>query len=226
MSPALFIISIACYLLSMVGGLIAAFFIKLISPRFINTLIICHALVFITWLFFRNDTDTLSNPGNSNYLFLAFFCSGVFTASMLLRSAYPLYLKIYYAIYLLSIVIFVISPSRVLGFAASGNLTAINPTRIHITENYYLVEQQNATGDTTGNYFKVVREMGMFHKTLSRDVLLPAETDSVNLLDTNMDEVIQLRVFYRKNNQSQHSDLNIKTGNHRDDSKDLKQIRN
>ncbi len=226
MSPALFIISITCYLLSMVGGLIAAFFFKLISPRFINTLIIFHALVFIAWLFFRNETDTLSNPGNSNYLFLAFFCSGVFTASMLLRSAYPVYLKIYYAIYLLSLVVFVISPSRVLGFAASGNLTAINPTRIHISENYYLVEQQNAAGDTIGNYFKVVREMGMFHKTLSRDVLLPAETDSVNLLDKNMDEVIQLRVFYRKNNVPLQLDLNIETGNHRDDSKDLKQIRN
>ncbi len=226
MSPSLFIISITCYLLSMVSGLIAAFFIKHISSRFINTLIIFHILVFITWLFFRNDTDTLTDPGNSNYLFLAFFCSGVFTAAMLLRSVYPVYFKIYYGIYLLSLVVFVVSPSRVLGFVASGSLTAVNPARIHLSENYYLVEQQQSTGSGTETYYKVVREMGMFHKTLSRDVLLPADTDSVNLLDSNLNELIRIRVFYRKENSPQHFDLDIVTGNHRDDSTDLKQIRN
>jgi hypothetical protein len=223
MAPGLFIITISLYLVSVVAGLIAAFFVKHISSRFINTLIIFHVLVFIFWFFMRNENDSVNLPGNSNYLFLVFFCSGVFIAGMLIRSAYPLYLKIYFGIYLLSLLVFVFAPSRMLGFAASGTLNAINPDRMHISENYFFVEQQSLQGKisntTSSKMFKLVREMGMFHKTIARDILIPMNRDSVKLIDARLDELVQVRVYFKEKGIPDSLELHIPVGNFRKEGK-------
>src|SRR5688572_6490228 len=130
MSTTLFILSITCYLVSMVSTLIASFFVKHISTRIIQATITIHFLIFIIWLFIRNNTDSLTSPGISNYFFLAFVCTGILCAGVITRLQYPVYVKIYFAVYLLSLLVFFITPSRVLGFIASGNIKAINPERI------------------------------------------------------------------------------------------------
>jgi len=229
MSPSLFILTISLYLLSVVSGLVAAFFVRQIPLKFIKSLIGVHFLLLIFWLVTRNEMDSISEPGKSNYLFLGFFCTGIFNAGMLLRLKFPFILKMYYLVYLLSLVVFVISPSRVLGFIASGNYSASTGSRFHISDNYYFVEQQAISGSLTNvtgmKSYKLVREMRMFYKTLSRDVLLPANTDSISLLDTNFTELVQVRAYFPVQDKRDSIDLKIEVGNHRDDSNEIKQIR-
>lgn len=164
-----------------------------------NTGIIFHFLVLIFWLFLRSDLETVATPGNSNYLFLFFFCSGILVAGMMIRKIYPIYLKIYFSLFLLSVLVFLVSPSRILGFITSGNINAISAKRIHLTENYYLIEQQYVKTQLKDSLypFKVVREMGFFHKTLARDVAIPVTSDSTKVLDFTENENIFVRIYFR-----------------------------
>ncbi len=229
MSLTLFIISICSYLISMVGGLIAAFFVGHIPKKVITWFAIFHIVIFGVWLIIKNNDDTIFNPGYSNIVFLLFFCSGVFIAGMFLRSSYPIYYKIYFSTFLLSLVVFIISPSRVLGFIASGSVKAINPARFHVSENYFLVAQQETKLMNTNKSlkpFKLVREMGMFYKTLSRDVLLPETTDSLHLLESNFDKLVTIRVYFYEESKADSLEMKINIGNVKENSKTIQQIRN
>ena len=211
MSPPLFILTITLYLVCSVASVVASFFAKNIPSRLINTVIIFHFLVLLFWFFIRNEIDTVLNPGTSNYLFLVLFCSGLLVAGNLLRKSYPIYLKIYFSLFLVSILVFIFSPSKVLGFIASGDISAINPKRYKIMESYYFIEQQSImrSNKDQNSSFKVVREMGFFHKTLAREVLLPQKTDSILMLDFKENKNIFVRIYFNNNNSTDSLDLNV-----------------
>ena len=84
-----------------------------------------------------------------------------------------------------------------IGFIASGEIHAYSPDRIHLNENYFLVQQNETSHPPHPDsvYYKAVREMGMFHKTLKRDIALPRNYDSVSVISAPGDEVIKLKVF-------------------------------
>jgi len=220
MTPSLFILSISFYLVSLVAALVGSFFVRHIPERLVNTGMIFHILVFIFWLVFRSDAETVANPGNSNFLFLSFFCSGILVAGMMIRKMYPVYMKIYFSLFLLSVLVFLVSPSRVLGFICSGNINAISAKRIHLKENYYFVEQQSVASPLNDSIqaFKVVREMGFFHKTLTRDVMLPATTDSANVLEFKENENIFVRIYFLRGNNTDTVDIQVPLKSTRDSS--------
>ncbi|MBK8874044.1 MAG: hypothetical protein IPN13_09035 [Bacteroidetes bacterium] len=211
MDPSLFILAITLYLVSMVATLVASFFEKHIPDRLVNTLIIFHWLVFIVWFLLRNPTHTVEEPGNSNYLFLTFFCSGILASGILLRKKYPIYLKGYFMLFLLSLPIFIVVPSRVLGFICSAQINAVSPPRIHLSENYYLVGQGSSKlpPEKGKEPFKLIREMGMFHKTLARDIMIPSPADSIILLEFKENENIFVRTYYHGLSGPDSIDLNI-----------------
>jgi hypothetical protein len=211
----------------MVGTLIGSFFVKHIPDRIIQAAIIIHFLIFIAWLLFRNNNDTLVSPGLSNYFFLAFFCSGILCAGIIARLKYPIYLKLYFFVYLLSLLVFVLIPSRVIGFIASGNLKAINPDRIHIRDNYYFVEQKSmlAGKSTDHKQYKLIREMGMFHKTLARDINLPVGTDSALMMTTELSEEFRLMIYYSDSLKTDSLLLEIHPGDQHGPTKKIEQKR-
>lgn len=192
MNPNLFIVTITLYLVSLVATLVGAFFSRFVPARVINTLVIFHFLSLMFWVFMKNGDETVLAPGTSNYLFLAFTCSGIFVSAILLRKEYPVYMKAYFFLFLLTLPVFLFTPSRLLGFIASGNPAAVNPVRFRLLSNYYLVELPGSVPD---NSFKLVREMGIFHKTLARNVVLPEGTDSVRLLDLLEDVSVSVRTY-------------------------------
>lgn len=218
MSPALFILTITCYLVSMAAALVVSFFTKLIPVRLINTIIIFHFLALVTWLILPAGENAMDKPVTANYFFLIFFCSGIITAGLILRNNYAVYLKIYFALFLTSLLVFVVSPSRVIGFVSSGNYKSINPKRIHISENYFFVEQtgMKTPDDSTG--FKIVREMGMFHKTLARGIMLSSATDSAKLLSYIENNSFLIRIFSSGLNRTDSADLKIMINSYRDSS--------
>lgn len=197
MSPGLFILTITFYLVSMVTALVASFFQKHIPFKVIGTIASIHLVLLVFWFFYRNEGDTLDNPGTSNYLFLSWFCSGLVVSGVVLRKQFHVAIKAYFTLFLLTLPIFLVAPSRVLGFIASGNVKAIDPERFRLVDNYFLIAQQSTTVPLAAGKkpFRLVREMGMFHKTLERDILIPANVDSVKMLRLEENENIFARIY-------------------------------
>ncbi len=205
MNPTLFIVAITAYLLSVVGTLTGSFFSRFISGNFLKVFFIIHLLLIPIWLFLRKENDDVLHPGLSNYLFLAFVCSGLFVSAIVVRKQYPSFIKGYFILFLLTIPVFIVAPSRLLGFITTGNFTAVHPQKFHLKSNYYLVE---LPGKTPANSYKLIREMGIFHKTLARDIILPSNTDSIRLRDFRENETASIRVF-STNSGIDSIDLNI-----------------
>lgn len=210
MSSTLFILTITCYLLSLVATLIASFFARLIPSKVVVSAIILHLIFLAGFIFAPQNPNPLEFPGSSNYLFLAFFCSGILISGVLLRQSFHPLLKGYFILYLLSALLFIFSPSRMLGFIASGQPDSFNPPRFHVADNYYLVGQDRTTRTAGSNVsFKLVREMGFFHKTLSRNIILPQATDSVKLLRYESQKKMEIRAFFSQGNEADSSDILI-----------------
>src|SRR5262245_44803239 len=132
MNPNLFIVSITAYLLSIVGTLTGSFFSKFVSAKILNVLFVIHLGLLLSWFIFRSEAETVLNPGTSNYLFLAFTCSGILVSAIVLRKNFPVYAKIYFTIFILTLPVFFVAPSRLLGFITSGNPFAVHPRRFHL----------------------------------------------------------------------------------------------
>ena len=220
MDPSLFILAITFYLVSMVATLVASFFEKHIPDRLLNTLMIFHLLVLVVWFLLRDPSHTVDEPGNSNYLFLSFFCSGILASGILLRKQYPVYMKAYFLLFLLSLPVFIVVPSRVLGFICSAQFNAVSPQRIHVNENYYFVGQGSSKipPQQGKKPFKLIREMGMFHKTLARDIMLPSIVDSIILLEFKENENIFVRTYYPGTSGADSMELNISLKSFKDSS--------
>jgi hypothetical protein len=142
-----------------------------------------------------------------------------------MRSAFTVYVKIYFLMYLLSLPVFIAVPSRVLGFISSGNIQAVNPERIHLSENYFLVEQQLLSTAGSARHFKLVREMGMFHKTLARNIQLPVGTDSAKWVTTDLDHSIHFVVFYSDGDRTDSLEFKISTADQTNSSQKVEQKR-
>jgi hypothetical protein len=210
MSSSLFIISVSCYLFSIVASLLLSFFYKSISIRVLNVIIMIHFLIGAGYLFFAGDQINLTEPGFENYLFLFFFCSGAAISGLILRNKYHPVLKLYFFLFLLSIIAFLFAPSKLLGFIASGKTDAFRSSRFHLTENYYLVGQNHTALQTDEvTIYKLVREMGFFHKTLSRDIIIPEGTDSVRLIGRILGTEITVRTYQPSYNKTDSSDISI-----------------
>ncbi len=193
MSPAFFIITITCYLISIVTALVLAIFSRLVSIWVVRILVAVHAVLFIAWLAADNE-GTIDQPALSNYLFLTFILTGLLLAGTTIRKPYSVVVKIYFSLFLLTLPVFIVSPSRVIGFIASGNPHAIDPKRYHLSENYYFVEQNYSNESSIDPKFKLIREMGAFHKTMARDIQLPP-CDSIHLIELKENEFIMFEIF-------------------------------
>ncbi len=141
MSVSVLICTIIFYILSLVGALLLSMSVKKISSSRIRQLIRLHfSTLLITILFyFMLREDTIYHS-----FFLLTCCTGIASSGLVMRSAgtKPL-LKIYFGAYLLSILLFLYSPSLLFYFI-SGNIQQFSPNQeIKLKENCYLVRQQS-----------------------------------------------------------------------------------
>lgn len=220
MNQLLFIWAVTSYLLSLAGALLLSFFYRKLPPGFLKAFYFIHVSLLILWLVFSSTAHTLNEPGNSNYLFLFFFCSGVLVSGLVLRGTASKLLKFYFAIYPLSAVVFLLSPSSLIGFIASGKPGAMETGSIRLYENIYLVSQQSALVPAVNSHaFKITREMGVFHKTLARDIILDFYPDSVVSSPLENGKGVSLRLFYPCGNATCSLDTVIPFGVQRDSSR-------
>lgn len=192
----LFILAFACYLLSLALALAGTFLTHIIPRIFINFSIVIHFLLLAAFIINFRYVGSIVHPAYANYIFLSFFCFGIITAGMIMRNKYPVFIKVYFILFLISLPLFIISPSRLLGFIVTGDINALHRERIHVSGNYFLVAQTDHRNNVKQLLpYKLTREMGMFHRTLQRDILLPETCDSVRIIDRTKD-YIRIRVYY------------------------------
>ena len=165
MNNILLVITITAYIISIAGCLILSIALRNISlyklkiPLFFHTFSI---IIFCVVYMFNSESSVL------HYLMLAFVCSGLMLSGLVLRSDALIPFKIYFSLFLLTILFFVGSPSHLFRYISYSWRNNDLFQTFYIGSNYFLEEQQamlNLADDQTK--YKVIQSFGIFHKIAS-----------------------------------------------------------
>ena len=140
----------------------------------------------------------------SGIAFLIFFCFGVAISGMILRSSLNLFLKLYYSIFLFSLIIFLYSPSLLFSLLAQQKLSDKKGTEFLLTGNYYLVKQQSMLDLSNKNVkYKIAKRSreGLI-KPCSVNISFHHEIDSVKVLKFDAAKDAALRGYFVNGNNS------------------------
>ena len=194
MNNDLLIITITAYIISIAGCLILSIALRNVSLIKLKYPLLIHAFLTIVFAIIYIVNSQLPIL---HYLSLTFVCSGLVLSGIILRSDAMLPMKIYFSLFLLSILFFLISPShlfRTISFSWKNNDLF---QTFHIRSNYFLEEQQgmlNLSDDQTK--YKVIQSFGVFHKTIARDINFGHRLDSIRLILFNPVELLILRGYF------------------------------
>lgn len=192
MNSGLLILSIITYILSLAAALILAIASAKLGNSALKKAILLHfailAIAIPALILYGQESATA-------YLVLTAICSGLAISGWVLRSRQiKTSLKIYFGIYLFSVILFLISPSF-LFFAISGNARQHRAEKtFRLGDNYYLVEQLS-TSPQAQPAWKVIRKYGIYNKTILRDIRFKSAPDSVRMITVTEDTLI-LKSFY------------------------------
>ena len=198
MSPTLLILSICLYLMSLVASLLIGIASKRFSPTAIRIPILIHFLLLITTLLLYFLDVQLHHSFT-----LITFCSGLLISVWTLRKKeHPLPIKIYFGIFLLSMILFISSPGK-LFYLISGNIHQYKAEKkIDLQDNYVLIEQRSMfTVPSDSTPYKIVKQSGFYKKTLLRDILLEDEIDEGRMILANEDTIVVEFSFKSKDKQ-------------------------
>lgn len=207
MSVSILICTIIFYILSLVSALLLSMSSEKIKKERLKQAIILHFVFFCTAIiiYFFASRDAIYHS-----LFLATICSGVAVSGWAMRNKYvSVPVKIYFGSYLISILLFLYSPS-LLFYLISGNIEKFSANQeIKLKENCYLVRQQSMLGLTDENVrYKVIEKYGIYNKTIIRNLNFTKKIDSVHIITFTNDTVI-LRGYLPTNDSS---DVGFKPG--------------
>jgi len=163
------VLTICLYILSIVTALILGMISRRFSEQALRLGISIHvaliALAIVIYIVFP-EADAW------HYALLLSVCSGLSLSGWVLRSpSANTFIKAYFGSWLLSILVFLWSPS-LLFYTISGHLSEFrSELEFHLGSNTYLTEQQSMlnTGKSPGG-FKVIRKYGIYNKTLVRNL--------------------------------------------------------
>lgn len=183
------VITICLYIISLVVSMIVAMVTRKVPGEKIRMPLAAHAVLLLLGLSF-----SFIFPGAvwAGYLLLLAVCSGLALSGWAIRNKQlALPLRIYLGLYLLSVLFFLWSPSR-LFYGISGNLAKYrSEQQFHLGKNYWLVEQHSmfSTGNEPAQY-KFVQKYGIYNKTWVRDIDFGQRVNSVSLLRFDADTLI------------------------------------
>ncbi len=187
MSPTLLIFTICLYLISLVASLLLGMASKKFKANSIRIPILLHfiLLTFSLVLLFLNSTYY-------PIFILITFCSGLLLSIWVLRKKeHPIPLKIYFGLFLASIILFLASPGK-LFYLISGNYENYQEEKkIDLTENYFLIEQRSLFSVPSDSApYKIIKQKGFYKKTLLRDVIFEDELISGKMIQANEDTIV------------------------------------
>jgi hypothetical protein len=183
MLGSLLIIAITLYITSMAFALILSITGRNKNSAKWKTILIIHLTFFACFLIFKLLSGEKPIAGLT---FLLFFCSGIIGSGYTIRSKAPTLLRIYFALYIASIFIFLTSPSSLIKIITMKVDKSNRKEQFHLSSNYYLEEEQMLMGvsDSLVKY-KITQHFGVFHKTLTRDLRFGYRLDSIRILSFN-----------------------------------------
>jgi len=188
----LFITTLFFYLLSVIGSLIVFLFNRHFPIAATKAIIAVHfisGLSLLSYLLFELDTPA--------WISIFFWCSGIFLAGDAVRKSFHSLLKGYFLAFLLTLPVFIVSPSRIIQLVAGKGFGNPSEGRTRVIDNYFLVKTSEPV-DSIGYYrAKFIKEMGFFHKTLARGIPVPNDIDSTSIIGSiNDDMQIRLVLHY------------------------------
>ena len=158
-----FYFSLFVFIISLIIGLalmIAGKNMKRDKFLLMTTIHVVFLFGFIASLLLQHQKETISH----NYFFTAFICSGIIMSGIAWRSDSPKFLRVYFSIFVLTIPIFLISPSLLLNFLVTMNFKSSNGPVFNLTDQYYLETQTTSRQAENIPHYKLTLKKGMFHQ--------------------------------------------------------------
>lgn len=188
MDPILLVFTICLYILSLVVSLLLGMTSRRFAAESIRLPFAVHAiLIFLSIVFLVGFSGQILG----HYLLLLGVCSGIALGGWAIRNTWLGWpLRVYLFAYLLSIPVFLWTPSSVF-YAISGNYDKWKPEQeFNLESNVFLVEQQSMLQEQVKVRYKVIRKFGIYNKTLIRDVDFGSRLSSAKLIELTSDTLI------------------------------------
>lgn len=192
-----FYLAIVLFITSVVAGIIFLFSAKNISSGkfFIGGAFHLACVILFLFTLFTAGTPE-KNLIVFRLPFLFSICSGLILSGLAWNAKVKTIVKIYFALFLLTIPLFFFSPSRLINFLLTTRYTDTIGTSFPIRENYFL-EQQSSFMNTVSiapNY-KIIKKQGLFHQTIQRNIVFAGPLDSILVLQFVSGERADIRGY-------------------------------
>jgi len=187
-----FYIAIICFLVSVSIGLLLLAAGNKISRQNLMLFGLFHTMLLFSFL----ASLVLSRGGDApNYFFLAYICSGVLISGPYVRSDFPLYLRIYFGLFALTLPLFLFSPSMLVNFLLTMSYSSSFGPKFPLVGKYYLEAQNVIKENDTNPHYKLMLKRGMYKQTIERDIMFNGKLDSVKVLDVNGAHSMRIRGY-------------------------------
>ena len=157
-----------------------------------------------------NQTQT---PLFLNLSFLFYFCTGTALCGWAIRTKISAWIKIYFAIFDASLIVFVLMPFNFSVFLLSAGFSESNEIKFPINNHYYIMEQGKVMKQTGYPIYRVVKHHGMFNQTVQYNLDFGGALDSIHLISIVNDKSASIRAYIKnadKQNMSDSVDADIK----------------
>ena len=187
-----FYIAIIIFITSVVAGLISSIVGKNMSKEKFVLFASIHGMflfAFIASLILRKDAAAY------NYFFLIYICSGLVLSGIAWRSNSFIGLKIYFSLFIITIAMFILSPSRLVNFLLTTKYQDTLGETFLLRENFYLERQSSSMHSDSMPLYKMIRKRGLFHSTIQRDLNFNGKLDSIKVIDFDKSSLSLIRGY-------------------------------
>jgi Ca2+/Na+ antiporter len=176
-----FYLGLFVFIISVVVGLIVLIAGKGLKNEKFLLLVTIHFLLLLASLAFFAIKKNES--GQVNFFFMLLICSGLILSGLAWRSAVSKYFRYYFTLYMLSIPLFLISPSQLMNFLLTASFTGTHEPLVHLEGRYFLEKQNTSRKKNDTEYYKLILKKGMFHQTIQRDITFGNKLDSAKVIE-------------------------------------------
>lgn len=192
-----FYLAIILFITSVICGLI----LVIVNKTLARDKFFLYAALHLILLFGFIGSLILKKPSAEvtfSYFLLVFICSGIVLSAVSWRSAIPKVMRYYFSLYLLTLPLFLISPSMLVNFLLTGRYTDSVGKNFELGQRYFIETQGTVMKDDSVPHYKLIRKKGMFHETIQRDIVFGGKLDSVRVLKLEANEIVEIRGYTSK----------------------------
>ncbi len=194
-------LAIILYIISVVTGILTLFTGKNISTRNFVLGTSIHVLFIVLFIIkITSGSNAITDSFFFKLSFLFAICTGLILLGMSWKSSVHLFLKIYFSLFSVTLLLFLFSPSRLVNFLITASYSDTMGKTFNVAANYFLEEQTSGmNGDASVPHYKLIQKHGMFHKILQRDIIFNGNLDSIRVLGFDEGKETLVRGFSSKN---------------------------